>query len=433
MERIIIEGGHKLHGTIPISSSKNSSLPIIVASLLFDTVVELINVPNIQDIVTLLNLISDLGCTISIKILSTDQNMQKRLSIDSSTLKSFKADYALVSKMRASCLILAPLVARFGKAIISMPGGCAIGTRPIDLHLLAIKSMGGEIELHDGYMEVTTPRGNLYGSVISFPMVSVGATETAIMAAVTAKGVTTINNAAIEPEVVHLGQFLQSAGALIEGLGTSVITIQGIDKLKATQYVLPADRIEAITYAIAAAATQSEELLLSNANLSLFDSVMPEFNAIGIELNAVDDNLVKVTTKKILSPCHIITAPFPGFPTDAQAQITTLLSIIAGISTIEENIFENRFMHIAELRRMGVNIVINGHKATIQGVEKITGATVMASDLRASMSLIIAGLAAEGKTEISRAYHLDRGYEFLENKLEICGAKIYRQRDKSSN
>jgi UDP-N-acetylglucosamine 1-carboxyvinyltransferase len=433
MDKIIIDGGHKLSGTIPISSSKNSSLPIIISSLLFHEEVKLIDVPNINDVVTLLNLISNLGCDISVQSLYTGDCLQKILSINSNNIKFFKADYQLVSKMRASCLILAPLAVRFGKAIVSMPGGCAIGIRPIDLHILAITSMGGTANLSDGYIEITVPNGRLQGSVISFPIVSVGATETAIMAAVTAKGTTVIQNAAKEPEIVHLGQFLQAAGALIEGLGTSTITIQGIDQLKSIEYKLQPDRIEAITYAIAAAATASDGLLLSNASLNLFDAVISIFDAIGIQVSQCGENLVQINRHKELSPCHIKTAPFPEFPTDAQAQITALLATVPGVSTIEENIFENRFMHIAELCRMGADIAVHGNKATIKGVKELKGATVMASDLRASMSLVIAGLMAQGRTEINRVYHLDRGYEFLENKLELCGAKIHRERDKSSD
>jgi len=427
MEYIDIEGGVQLFGKVSISPSKNSALPIIASSLLSNKPITLVGVANIKDITSMLNIVSSLGGVVSMNDpIYIAGSVRKSICINCNNIAGTDASYDIVRRMRASILILGPLLTRFGIATVSMPGGCAIGVRPINLHLDAMKKMGAIITLHDGYVEAIAADGKLYGAEIEFPTPSVGATENVMMAAVLADGITTIKNASLEPEVVHLGSFLMSCGAKIFNLGTREITIEGVKELNSTNWHIEADRIEAITYAIATAATGGS-VTLENSNLSLFAPVSEAFLSIGIKLSETIDG-VHVSVDNRLKPHNIVTAPYPGLPTDVQAQFTSLLCQVDGVSTVSETIFESRFIHIAELIRMGADVTINGHTATIRGVSRLSGASVMASDLRASVSLIIAGLIANGKTTVHRIYHLDRGYESLENKLTMCGAKVIRRK-----
>jgi UDP-N-acetylglucosamine 1-carboxyvinyltransferase len=429
MERMVIEGGKVLNGEIYISGSKNSTLPIMAACILFKQKVTLTNVPLIKDILSMSDLLRNLGVSIDSFKVDDDvtHSAHNEMIIDASTLLDCNASYDVVRKMRASILVLAPLLNRFGKATVSMPGGCAIGVRPINLHLDAMRALGAHVEVANGYVEVIAPKGGLVGGTINFPFPSVGATENALCAAVVARGTTVINNAAMEPEIIHLSEFLQAAGAKIYGTGTTQLIIEGVDELKSLTYDIPGDRIEAGTYAIAAAATHGK-VLLKHINIDLFNAARSVFDAVGIQLEPQQNGILVYTTDE-LKPCEIITAPYPGFPTDLQAQMMSLLSIVPGSSNIIENIFESRLIHAAELMRMGAHITIHGHQATVTGVKNLSGTSVMASDLRASASLIIAGLIAKGTTVVRRIYHLDRGYESLVEKLTACGCAIYREKD----
>ena len=416
MEYVTITGKNRLHGAIEISGSKNAALPIIAATLLCDKKIVLSNVPKLLDINTMLLLLTSLGVDI--------KEEKKNFIINSRSIRSMEAKYDLVSKMRASFLVLGPLLSRFGKAIVSLPGGCAIGTRPVDLHLYAMQQLGAEIELKDGYVVAKTSRKGLSGNKINFPKISVGATENAIMAAVFAKGETLITNCAREPEIVDLCNFLNSLGAKIGGVGSKAISIEGMHNLKSFEYTIIPDRIETCTYIVAAAITKSNlkiKKIISKDIINFLEII----KSMGLEIETNSHELT-VNSSGSLGPINVKTEEYPGFPTDMQAQLMTLACISKGVSIIEENIFENRFMHVPELNRLGADISIVGNKAIIKGNNKFIGAEVMATDLRASVSLILAGLAAEGKTKINRIYHLDRGYENIDNKLSNCGAKILR-------
>ena len=434
MSILEIEGRHKLEGRIRISGSKNSGLAVLAGSLLCNKPVTFVGLPDITDIFSMNQLLVDLGSKISFdatKIKKYDVN-HPVMVIDNSNIIKYVAEYDFVKKMRASIFVLGPLLSRFGKAKVSMPGGCAIGVRAVDLHIKGLEAMGAKIEINNGYI-VAEAKNGLNGCEFEFPkdrIPSVGATENLLTAAVLAKGKTVLKHAAKEPEIVALAEFLISIGALIRGHGTDVIEIEGvdIDDLRSTEYKVPSDRIEAGTFAIAAAITDGQ-IYLQHCDMSLFDSVKTEFDAIGIGLKESEYDGVKCVyayKSHDFQPCNISTAVYPGFPTDLQAQIMVPLLLAKGTSKVEENIFENRFMHVAELNRMGANITIKGNTATIEGNANLKSANLMATDLRASASLVLASLIAEGRSRIDRIYHLDRGYENLELKLNNCGAKIKR-------
>lgn len=427
MDKIVIKGGNKLNGEIIIAGSKNSSLPIIAATIMCQEEVCLLDIPHIQDSVSMLHLISCLGGNITIDG-PVDNGFGfplRQVKVNCVKVDKSIASYDIVRKMRASVLILGPLLARFGKAEISLPGGCTIGARPVNLHIEGLEKLGAKIEIDSGFIKASV-EGKLRGAVIDFSTVSVGATENILMAAVLAEGQTIINNAAKEPEIIALGEFLQAMGAQIKGLGTSQIIVDGIEKLSSATYKIPADRIQAGTYAIAAAITDGR-IIMHNTNLDLFNEFKAVFQQSGVKLSQEKPNQVIAERHPDgLKPCKMQTDVYPGFPTDLQAQIMTLLLYADGISEISENIFENRFMHVPELIRMGAKIDILHNKAIIYGGKKLKGASVMASDLRASVSLIIAGLVAEETTEVHRIYHLDRGYDFLSGKLAECGANLIR-------
>jgi len=424
MDRIRIIGGTPLKGTITISGAKNAALPLMAASLLTNETLTLSNVPYLADIVTMANLLAQHGVTLHA---NGDGSGGRALALNAASVDNFTAPYEMVRTMRASVLVLGPLLARFGEAKVSLPGGCAIGTRPIDLHLKALSTMGAEIKLEDGYIHAQM-RGRLKGTEIVFEKVSVGATENILMAACLADGQTVIKNAAREPEVSDLAHCLTAMGAKIEGIGTATLTIEGVRALHGAAHRVIADRIETGTYAAAAAITGGDVELVG-ARADLMQAVISTFKEAGISISETPHGLRVARTGKIHG-ADIVTEPFPGFPTDMQAQMMALLSLAEGQSTISETIFENRYMHVPELTRMGANIHVDGAAATVRGVEKLAGAEVMATDLRASVSLVIAALAAEGETLIHRVYHLDRGYERLEEKLLACGANIERLTDR---
>ncbi|MBL42642.1 MAG: UDP-N-acetylglucosamine 1-carboxyvinyltransferase [Rhodospirillaceae bacterium] len=419
MDQIKVRGGIKLNGIIEVSGSKNASLPIIIASLLTERKVTVRKVPDLADVRTILELLTFFGSEIKL----TSGVNGKVLEINNTNITINKAPYELVRKMRASVLVLGALLARYGKASVSLPGGCAIGTRPIDIHLNGLESLGASISLEDGYVNAEAKKG-LIGSEINLPKVSVGATENLMMAATLAKGKTVLFNCAKEPEISELGKFLNTMGAKILGLGTDKITIYGVDELGETDFTVANDRIETGTYAIAAAITGGV-IKLQGAQTNQLFSVFDILSKTGVSI-VEDGDAIIVSREGDIIPFDIATQPYPGFPTDMQAQIMALLSLANGSSIITENIFENRFMHIPELVRMGANITQEGPTAIIKGVKKLKGAPVMATDLRASVSLVLAGLAAQGETVISRIYHLDRGYEDLVQKLTNCGADIDR-------
>ena len=419
MDQIIIRGGRALSGQIPIAGAKNACLTLMPATLLSDEPLTLTNAPRLSDIRTMTELLGSLGAEVS--------SLQdgKVLALSSHNIDNHTADYDIVRKMRASILVLGPMLARDGHAVVSLPGGCAIGARPVDLHLQALEAMGADLELRDGYVHAKAPSGGLKGAVVEFPMVSVGATENALMAATLAKGTTVIKNAAREPEIVDLAHCLQKMGAHISGEGTSEITIEGVERLGGATHPVVTDRIELGTYMLTPAITDGEVELLGG-RLDLVSAFAEKLDAAGIAVNETDAGL-KVSRKNgRIQAVDVVTEPFPGFPTDLQAQIMALLCTADGTSVLEEKIFENRFMHAPELIRMGASIDVQGGTATVTGVERLKGAPVMATDLRASVSLILAALAAEGETVVSRVYHLDRGYERVEEKLRACGADIER-------
>lgn len=422
MDMIKIIGGTPLHGSIHISGAKNAALPLMAASLLTEQPLILQNVPMLADVMTMAKLLRQHGVALELP------NGHPELVMQADAITNLVAPYDLVRTMRASVLVLGPLLARFGEAKVSLPGGCAIGTRPIDLHLKVLEAMGAEILLTEGYVHATAPDG-LKGTEFSFETVSVGATENAVMAASLAQGVTVLHNAAREPEVADLCHCLVAMGAQIEGIGTSQLTITGIAKLHGATHKVVADRIEAGSF-MAAAAITGGKLKLEGIDPHLMGAVTQKFTEAGVRIETGEDFLA--VHGGTLHGIDIMTQPYPGFPTDMQAQMMAMLALAQGASMITETIFENRYMHVPELTRMGANIVVQGRSAIIRGVQELKGAEVMATDLRASLSLVIAALAARGETTIHRIYHLDRGYEKLEAKLAGVGARIVRVREKEA-
>ena len=418
MDRIVVTGNGPLSGQIPIAGAKNACLTLMPATLLSDEPLTLTNAPRLSDIRTMTTLLQSLGAEVS------SLNGGQVLALSSHGLNNHTADYDIVRKMRASILVLGPMLARDRHAIVSLPGGCAIGARPVDLHLKALEAMGADLDLRDGYVHAKVP-GGLRGAVIDFPVVSVGATENALMAATLAKGTTVLNNAAREPEIVDLARCLRKMGAQIEGEGTSTITIQGVDRLHGATHPVVTDRIELGTYMLAPAIAGGEVELLGG-RMELVAAFAEKLDAAGVSVTQTDAGLVVKRRADRVQAVDVVTEPFPGFPTDLQAQMMALLCFAEGTSVLEERIFENRFMHAPELMRMGAKIDVHGGTATVTGVDRLKGAKVMATDLRASVSLILAGLAAEGDTVVNRVYHLDRGYERVEEKLGNVGAKIER-------
>ncbi len=416
MDKIRIVGGNPLKGEIPISGAKNAALPLIAAGLLTAGELVLKNVPKLKDVETIVTLLRQHGTLVE------EDWASSTLTFQSDRVKNYTAPYELVKTMRASILVLGPLLARFGQAKVSLPGGCAIGSRPVDLHLKAMEALGAKIELEGGYVLASAPDG-LKGGEIAFETVSVGATENALMAAVLAEGETRLRNAAREPEITDLAECLVAMGAKIEGIGSSTLTITGVKELQGATHSVVADRIEAGSF-IAAAAITGGKVKLTNVQPRILGSVLEKFIEAGVNIET-DENSITVQGGG-LKGVDIMTQPYPGFPTDMQAQMTALLSRADGASMITENIFENRYMHVPELTRMGANITVQGRSAIIRGVDNLHGAEVMATDLRASLSLVISALAAEGETVIDRVYHLDRGYEKLEEKLSNVGATIER-------
>lgn len=418
MDQIVVKGGTALNGQIAIAGAKNACLALMPATLLSEEPLTLTNAPRLSDIRTMTELLRSLGCEIS--------GLQdgKVLALSSHALASCTADYDIVRKMRASILVLGPLLAREGHAEVSLPGGCAIGARPVDLHLKGLEKLGAELELRDGYVHAKAPDG-LRGAVVEFPFVSVGATENLMLAATLAKGTTVLVNAAREPEIVDLADCLRRMGAQIEGDGSDRIEIQGVDRLNGATHPVVADRIELGTYMLAPAIAGGT-IELVGGRLNLIGSFVEKLHEAGISVEETEKGLRVARNGNRVKAVNIATEPFPGFPTDLQAQMMALLCTAEGTSVLEERIFENRFMHAPELMRMGARIDVQGGTATVTGVEKLRGAPVMATDLRASVSLILAGLGAEGETVLSRVYHLDRGYERIEEKLGACGARIER-------
>ena len=418
MDSILVTGGGALHGEIPIAGAKNACLTLMPATLLSEEPITLTNAPRLSDIKTMGLLLESLGTEV------TSMQDGKVLTMSSHNLDNLTADYDIVRKMRASILVLGPMLARAGQAIVSLPGGCAIGARPVDLHLKAMEALGAQIELRDGYVHAKAPQG-LKGATIEFPFVSVGATENALLAATLAQGTTILKQAAREPEIVDLAECLVAMGAQIDGHGTSTITIQGVDRLHGATHPVVTDRIELGTYMLAPAITGGEVECLGG-KIELLTAFCDKLDEAGLSVEQTQRGLKVKRTSADIKAINVTTEPFPGFPTDLQAQMMALLCTARGTSVLEEKIFENRFMHAPELSRMGAQIEVNGGMATVTGVERLKGAPVMATDLRASVSLILAGLAAEGETLVNRVYHLDRGYERVEEKLSNCGAKIER-------
>jgi UDP-N-acetylglucosamine 1-carboxyvinyltransferase len=413
MDRIIIRGGKRLEGRIPISGAKNAALTLLPCALLTDEPLTLRNLPRLADVDSFGHLLNQLGVSTTVEGARPDE-FGRVMTLRASNLASTVAPYDIVRKMRASILVLGPLVARAGEATVSLPGGCAIGMRPVDLHLKALEALGAEIEVAAGYVRAKAPAGGLRGGTITFPFVSVGATENALMAAVLARGETVIENAAREPEITDLAKCLIAMGADIEGLRTDTLTVRGKERLHGATYSVMADRIEAGSYACAAGITGGS-LELVGARKDTMPSILSGLSDAGLIVEDTADG--------------ISTAPYPAFPTDMQAQFMAMLALADGTSLLTETIFENRYMHVPELNRMGAEIEVRGRSAVVRGVDRLVGAPVMATDLRASMSLVLAGLAAEGTTEVNRVYHLDRGYERLEEKLQAVGADVERASD----
>ena len=427
MDRIRLRGGQRLTGEIPISGAKNAALPLMIASLLTEETLSLGNVPRLNDVALLLRILRNHGADTTLKGKRPGQASQVGDDIDLTVrdVVDTTAPYELVSRMRASFWVLGPLLARCGQARVSLPGGCAIGTRPVDLHLMAMERLGASVELEGGYVVVRAPAGGLQGGRIDFPKVTVGATHNALRAATLARGETVIENAAREPEVVDLASCLVKMGARIEGIGTSTLRIEGVDRLHGAEHSVMADRIESGTYCMAAAMTGGD-VTLTGAPVDLLGSLMTTMTAAGVEVTPVKGGIRVRRDGGAIQPVSVETQPYPGFPTDLQAQLMALVSRADGTSHIRETIFENRFMHVQELARLGADISLSGDTAIVRGVKSLRGAEVMATDLRASVSLVVAGLAAEGDTVIHRVYHLDRGFEALEAKLAACGADIVR-------
>jgi len=420
MDSIVVKGGAELHGEIPIAGAKNACLTLMPATLLSDEPLTLTNAPRLSDIATMAALLQSLGAEVS------SLQSGQVLALSSHDLTNLTAHYDIVRKMRASILVLGPLLARFGQAVVSLPGGCAIGARPVDLHLMGLEKLGAELDLRDGYVHAAAP-GGLKGGLVEFPLVSVGATENVLMAATLARGTTVLKNAAREPEITDLAACLNKMGAQIDGAGTGTITVQGVDRLHGATHPVVTDRIELGTYMLAPAMCGGEVECLGG-RLDLVSAFAERLDAAGISVEETTRGLKVARKNGRIRAVDVRTAPFPGFPTDLQAQMMALLCTADGTSVLEENIFENRFMHAPELARMGADISVAGGTATVTGVERLKGAPVMATDLRASVSLILAGLAAEGETVVSRVYHLDRGYERVEEKLSAVGASVTRVR-----
>jgi UDP-N-acetylglucosamine 1-carboxyvinyltransferase len=426
MDRIIIRGGNRLEGRIPISGAKNAALTLLPCALLTDEPLTLRNLPRLADVDSFGHLLNQLGVSTTVEGARADE-FGRVMTLRASNIGSTVAPYDIVRKMRASVLVLGPLVARSGEATVSLPGGCAIGMRPVDLHLKALEALGAELEIAAGYVKARAPDGGLRGGTIRFPFVSVGATENALMAAVLANGTTTIENAAREPEITDLAMLLIAMGAEIEGLRTDTLVVHGKPRLHGATYSVMPDRIEAGSYACAAMITGGS-LELVGAKKETMPSILSGLEDAGAIVEDTADG-IKVSADGAIRPLSLSTAPFPAFPTDMQAQFMAMLTRANGTSLLTETIFENRYMHVPELQRMGADIEVRGRSAVVRGVEGLVGAPVMATDLRASMSLVLAGLAAEGQTEVNRVYHLDRGYERLEEKLQAVGADIERNSD----
>jgi UDP-N-acetylglucosamine 1-carboxyvinyltransferase len=426
MDRIRIVGGQRLSGAIPISGAKNATLPLMIASLLTDDTLILENVPRLADVIQLQRILGNHGVDVMIagKRQGDDPNQGRTIHISAKHIVDTTAPYELVSKMRASFWVVAPLLARMGEAKVSMPGGCAIGTRPVDLLIMALEKLGADIEVEGGYVIARAKKG-LRGGEFTFPKATVGGTHTALMAASLANGTTVIDNAAREPEIVDVAECLNKMGAKISGAGTSQIVIEGVPALHGARHAVLPDRIETGTYAMAVAMTGGD-VLLQNARPELLQSALDVLAQTGTSVTPTNEGIRITRNGGGLAPVEVTTAPFPGFPTDLQAQLMALMTRASGTSHITETIFENRFMHVQELARLGAHIQLDGDTATIEGVERLKGAPVMATDLRASVSLVIAALAAEGETMVNRVYHLDRGFERLEEKLVRCGAAIGR-------
>lgn len=417
MDKLLIKDAGALDGSIKISGAKNAALPILMGALLVDGVTTIGNLPHLNDVTTTLELMGRLGAKLTI-------DDKFNVEIDSRNIHSHEAPYELVKTMRASILVLGPLLARFGEAVVSLPGGCAIGSRPVNLHIDGMREMGADIEVEAGYVKAKSD-GRLKGAKIVMEMVSVGATENLIMAAALADGTSVIENAAREPEVVDLANFLNSMGAKISGAGTSVITIEGVERLHGGHHDVLPDRIETGTYLVAAAMTRGR-IRCRNTDPNILDAVLVKLKEAGAEVTTGDDWIELDMHGKRPKAVNIKTAPYPGFPTDMQAQFCAMNAVAEGTGTITETIFENRFMHVLEMQRMGADIAIEGNTAICRGVEQLSGAQVMATDLRASASLVLAGLCADGETLVDRIYHIDRGYETIEEKLQNLGASIKR-------
>lgn len=426
MDSIKVVGGAELNGVIPISGAKNATLPLMIASLLTDETLTLSNVPRLRDVAQLMQILSNHGVDYSVNGKRSGQNdlSGQTLNLTAREIVDTTAPYELVSKMRASFWVIGPLVARMREARVSLPGGCAIGTRPVDFFIDGLAALGADIEIEGGYVVVRAP-GGLKGARVEFPKVSVGATHTIMMAAALADGETELVNAAREPEVVDLANCLKAMGAKIEGAGTPTIRIQGVSRLHGAHHAVVPDRIETGTYAMAVAMTGGD-VLLQGARSDLLESALDTLRQAGADITQTDEGIKVYRNGNGIQPVDVTTEPFPGFPTDLQAQFMALMTKAGGTSRVTETIFENRFMHVQELARLGAQIQVDGRTALIDGVAELRGAPVMATDLRASVSLVIAGLAAEGETTVNRVYHLDRGFERLEDKLTRCGARIER-------
>ena len=427
MDKIRIRGGKRLDGRLQISGAKNAALPLMTACLLSDEPLIVENVPDLVDIATLAKLLSQHGATLETRNSEDEGNTRRTVTLTARDITDTTAPYDLVRKMRASVLVMGPLLARCGEVRVSLPGGCAIGTRPVDLHIAGLEQLGAEVELEGGYMVARAPNGLVGGRVV-FPTVSVGATENLLMAASLARGETVLVNAAREPEVSDLAHCLVAMGAEIDGIGTDRVTVQGRDRLHGARHRVIADRIETGTYAMAAAITDGD-LELIDARPAHLEAMIRVLRGAGIDFEETPDGMRVRRQDGVLRGVDVMTEPFPGFPTDLQAQMMALMTVAQGASMITETIFENRFMHVPELARLGANITVHGSSALVRGVAELVGAPVMATDLRASVSLVLAGLAARGDTILNRVYHLDRGYEGLERKLAACGAEIERFRD----
>ena len=427
IKKILVNGKTKLVGNIKVSGAKNSALKLICASILLkDGTLKLSNIPNLLDITTLIRLQNCLGGKMILDGDLTNKGNGKTIILDNTELNSYFAPYEIVSQMRASFVVLGPLLARFGKAEVSLPGGCAIGSRPVDIHLNAFKQMGVDINIENGYVKAQCQNGKLQGADIEFRFPSVGATENILMGSVLADGITRIKNAAREPEIVDLANCLNAMGAKITGMGTSIIEIEGVKELHSAEYQVMGDRMEATSYMIGALMTDGDLTITGLDFYNTTESLIKKLTEIGAEITKIDDETIRIKRgKEKLKPSNITTGVYPGIATDMQAQLMTLLAMIDGDSIVDETVFENRFLHVPELNRMNANIVITGNKAVVHGKEDVfKPAQVMASDLRASVSLVLAGLCASGETQVRRAYHLERGYEFLADKLNNCGADI---------